>query len=50
MSEVLCKHGEKVSIAGTSITDLPFANGIDVLAEKQEQEALAESLDKTCTR
>ena len=41
----------KVSIGGRNITNLRFANGIDALAEQeQELEALVESLGKTCTR
>ena len=41
----------KVSIGVRNITNLRFADDIDALAEEeQELEALAESLDKTCTR
>ena len=41
----------KASTGGRNITNLRFADDIDALAdEKQEQEALVESLDKTCTR
>ena len=40
-----------MSIDGRNITNLRFADGIDALAEEeQEKEALVESLDKTCTR
>ena len=45
------EHDGKVSIGGRNITNLRFADDIDALAEeKQELEALVESLDKTCTR
>ena len=51
MSDALEEHDGKVSIGGRNITNLPFADDIDALAEeKQELEALVESLDKTCTR
>ena len=51
MSDALKEHEGKVSIGGRNITNLRFADGIDVLAEEeQELEALVESLDKTCTR
>ena len=51
MSDVLEEHDGKVSIGSRTITNLRFADDIDVLAkEEQELEALAESLDKTCTR
>ena len=44
-SDALEKHDSR------TITNLQFADDIDVLAEKeQEQEALIESLDNTCTR
>ena len=50
MSDALEEHDGKVSIGG-SITNLRFADDIDALAEEgQEQEALVESIDKTCTR
>ena len=50
MSDALEEHDGKVSI-GVRITNLRFADDIDALAEeKQELEALVESLDKTCTR
>ena len=51
MSDALEEHDGKVSIGGRNITNLRFADGIDALAEEeQELEALVESLDKTCTR
>ena len=51
MSDALEEHDGKVSIGGRNITNLRFADDIDALAEEeQELEALAESLDKTCTR
>ena len=51
MSDALEEHDSKVSIGGRNITNLQFADDIDVLAEEeQELEALVESLDKTCTR
>ena len=49
MSDALEEHDGKVSIGGRNITNLPFADDIDALAEEeQELEALVESLDKTC--
>ena len=49
--DVLEGHDWKVSIGGRTITNLWFADEIDTLAEEeQELDALAESLDKTCTR
>ena len=51
MSDALEEHDGKVSLGGRNITNLPFADDIDALAEeKQELEALVESLDKTCKR
>ena len=51
MSDDLEEHDGKASIRGRNITNLRFADDIDVLAEEeQEQEVLVESLDKTCTR
>ena len=51
MSDAIKEHDEKVSICGRNITNLRFADDIDALAEdEQELEALAESLNKTCTR
>ena len=50
MSDGLEEHDGKVSIGGRNITNLRFVDYIDALAkEEQEQEALVESLDKTCT-
>ena len=50
-ADVLEEHDGKVSIGGRNITNLRFADGIDALAEEeQELEALVESLGKTCTR
>ena len=41
MSDALEEHGGNVRIGGRNITNLQFANDIDVLAEeKQELEAL----------
>ena len=51
MSDALEYHDGKVSIGGTNITSLRFADDIDNLGEEeQELEALVESLDKTCNR
>ena len=51
MSDALEEHDGKVSIGGRNITNLRFTDDIDALAEeKQELEAPAEGLDKTCTR
>ena len=51
MSDALEEHNGKVSIGGRNITNLQFADDIDALVEeKQELEALVESLGKTCTR
>ena len=51
MSDVLEEHEGKVSIGGTNITNLRFADDTDTLAEEEQAlEALEESLDKTCTR
>ena len=51
MSDALEELDGKVSIGGRNITNLQFADGIDALAEEeQDLEALVESLDKTCTR
>ena len=51
MSDTLEEHGGKVSIGGRNITSLRFFIDIGALAEEeQELDALAESLDKTCTR
>ena len=51
MSDALEKHDGKVSLDGRTITNLPFADdSVAPAEEKQELEALVESLDKTCTR
>ena len=51
MSDALEVHVGKVSIGRRTITNLRFVDDIDALAEEeQELEALAESLDKICTR
>ena len=51
MSDALEEHDGKVRIGERTITSLLFADDIDALAkEEQELEAIAESLDKTCTR
>ena len=51
MSDALEEDDGKVSICGRNITNLPFADDIDALAEdKQELDVLVEYLDKTCTR
>ena len=51
LERIMSEHDGKVSIGGRNITSLRFADDIDALAEEeQELEALAESLDKTCTR
>ena len=51
MSDALEVHVGKVSIGGRIIPNLRFADDIGALAEeKQELEALFESLDKICKR
>ena len=51
MSDALEEHDGKGSIGGRNITNLRFADDMDALAEeKEELEALAESLHKTFTR
>ena len=51
MADALGEHDGQVSIDSRNITNLRFADDIDALVEEeQEQEAMAESLDKTCTR
>ena len=51
LSDALEEHDIRVCIGGRIITNLRFTDDIDVLVEeKQELEALTESLDKTCTR
>ena len=50
MCDALAEHDRIVSKGGRNITNLRFADDIDALAKKeQEQEALVERLDKTCT-
>ena len=50
MSDAPEEHDGNVNIGGRNITNLRFAEGIDALAEiEQELEALVESLNKTCT-
>ena len=49
-SDALEEYDGKIRIGGRIITDLRFADDTDALAEvEREIEALAESLDKTCT-
>ena len=51
MSDALEEHDVKVNIGGRNITNLRFADGIDALAEEeQELEAPVGSIDKTCIR
>ena len=51
MFDALEEHDGKVSIDGRTITNLRAADGIDALAEEeQELVAIVESLDKTCRR
>ena len=52
MSDALEEHyGRKVSKGGRIITNLHFADDIDVLVQEEyELEALIESLDKICAR
>ena len=51
MADALEEHDGKVSIGGSTVTILRFADDTDALAEERHAlEALAESLDKTCTR
>ena len=51
MSDALEEHDGNVSLGDRSITNLRFADDIDALAEEeQEQDAVVEILDKTCTR
>ena len=49
MSDTLEEHDGNVSIGGRNITNLRFADDIDILGE-EELEALVESPDKTCIR
>ena len=51
MSDALKEHDRKVSIGGRTITYLRFADDMDAFAEEEQKlKALAESLDKFCTR
>ena len=51
MSDALEEHDGKVSIGGRTITNLRFADDVNVLAEEaHELKALVQSLDKTCAR
>ena len=51
MSDALEEHDGKVCISSRNIMNLLFAEDIDAVAEEeQEQETLAEILNKTCTR
>ena len=51
MPDALDKHDEKISIGNSTITDLRFADDINAFAgEGQTLEALAESLDRICSR
>ena len=50
MSDALEEHDGKISISSRNIINLQFTEDIDAIAEeKQEQETLVESLNKTCT-
>ena len=49
MSDALEEHDGQISIGGRNITNLRFADDIDILAEEeQELEALVECVDKNC--
>ena len=51
MSDALKEYDLNIRIGGRDITKLRFTNGIEALADdEQELETLVESLDKTCTR
>ena len=51
MTDAVEEYDGKVCIGGRNITNLRFADGIDALAqEEQELDALVESLDITCRR
>ena len=51
MSNALEEHDGKVSVGGRNIANLRFADGIDVLAEEeQELEALVEMSTKSARR
>ena len=50
MSDALEEHAGNVIIGGRNITNLRYADDVDVLAEEEQGlEALVESIDKTCT-
>ena len=50
MSDALEEHDRKISISSKNIINLQFAEDIDAMAEeKQKQETLVKSLNKTCT-
>ena len=50
MSDALVEHDGNISISSRNIINQQFAKDIDAIAEeKQEQETLVESLNKTCT-
>ena len=50
MSDALVEYDGNISISSRNIINLQFAKDIDAIAEeKQEQETLVESLNKTCT-
>ena len=51
MTDALEEHDENISIDDSTITDLRFADDINAFAgEGQALEALAESLDRICSR
>ena len=51
MSDALEEHDGKIRISSRNIINLQFAEDIHATAEeKQKQETLVESLNKTCTR
>ena len=51
MTDPLEEHDGKVILGGRSFINLRFADDTDALAwEKQELDALVESVDNTCTR
>ena len=50
MSSALEEQNGNVNIGGKNISSQRFADSIDALLEKeQEQETVVKSLDKTCT-
>ena len=53
MSDALEEHDGKVSVGGRNIANLRFADGIDVLAEEEQElelKSLSRNVDKTCTK